>query len=259
MGRWRVLREPTVPILLLACVVHAVRRNLFDLLLFGGTAVLIVVDSWRTGTRPATRTTSRSPIWATVAVLAFAVSAGPLPQSGTAIRVVMTAAGLVALALVTIGRVASETPVDDPGDAGPEHGRGAGSLRAGADRDPDHGTRSLRGWWAWAALGVLACLWELTSFAIQQADPASEAAHPTASDLIGPLLGSWPGRMVFLALWAAAGWWVLRRPMDAPQRSSGAAGGAGDESVSEAAGDDAGGPLEIDRPEQAAGGAEASR
>jgi hypothetical protein len=263
MGRWRVLREPTVPILLLACVVHAVRRNLFDLLLFGGTAALIVIDSWRAGPGPVTRATRRSPIWATLAVLAFAVLAGPLAQSGTGIRVVLVAVGLVSLALVVMVRAPSTAPVVGPGELEPDRGRGAGSTRGGkTGRDPGPGSGSLGGWWVWAALGALACLWELTSFAIQQADPASDAAQPTASDLIGPLLGSCPGRMVFLALWAAAGWWLLRRMVDAPQHPGPAVGRRGAARRAGTAGpggDDAGTRLDVHRPEQAAGGAEAGR
>ena len=234
MRRWQVVREPTVPILLLACVVHAVRRNLFDLLLFAGTAALIVADSWRaTPGRVASAppgANNGSPAWAAwLAVIAFAMLAGPLPQSGGAVQVVLVAVGLAALAVVVVGR-------------GP----------AAGTRHP-----SLRGWPVWAALGALACVWELTSFAIQQDDPAVDNAHPTASDLIGPLLGSWPGRMVFLALWAAAGLWLLRRLSAAPRQTAGRpptagiAGGDADADADRGAG--------VDRPEQAAGGAEAAR
>ena len=248
MGRWRVLREPTVPILLLACVVHAVRRNLFDLLLFAGTAVLIVADAWRAAPartvngslaarqgapergRPGGRPRPASPGWAAwLAVIAFAVLAGPLPRDGGAIQVVLVAVGVGALVVVVTGRRPA---------AGPRH-------------------RSPRGWPIWAALGVLACLWELTSFAIQQNDPAVDAAHPTASDLIGPLLGSWPGRMVFLALWATAGVWLLRRLAGVAQDTDGDRPGRRDAVGGSEIDDGVVGPA--DRPEQAAGGTEAAR
>lgn len=190
------MREPTVPILLAACVVHVVRRDAVDFAVFFGTAVLIVATAGRgvgsrRGANPgAVRAARPVSVWVLVAGMTiFAVAAAlPAPASLGA-RLVMVAVGLAALAVVLF----HPRP---PGAAA-----AVGSRRAGA----------LPGWPVWATIGVAACLWELTSFVAQQVWPLDQNNHPAVSDLVGPLLRSWPGRVVFLLLWAGAGWWLLRR------------------------------------------------
>lgn len=209
MARWSVsawsvpgrsvLREPTVPILLAASVVHVVRRDALDFAVFFGTAVLIVADSrfsagrraggrlkvdaeraghvapdrWRRAWLPLLGMT----VFAGVAALAVPVSLGA--------RMIVTLIGIAALVLVLCAPGA-KNPADRTGEA-------------------------LAGWPVWAVIGVATCLWELTSFIAQQVWPLDQDAHPAVSDLVGPLLDTWFGRAVFLLLWVGAGWWLLRR------------------------------------------------
>lgn len=207
MGAWRSLRQPTVAILLLASVVHVVRRDLFDLLLFSGTAVLILLDAGRAdrlaraGDDDAAptewRRTTRWVIAAGVALFAM-LAAVPSPASLGAV-LVLALIGLAALVLVLVR---------------PPRAVAAPAAQASRGKLP--------GWQVWAVIGVAACLWELASFISQQVWPAGEDAHPAVSDLVGPLLTGWPGRAVFLLLWAGAGWWLLRQWIaPAPGRRAG--------------------------------------
>lgn len=196
MGTRRVLREPTVPILLAASVAHVVRRNVFDLVVFAGTAMVIVIDSRRRATvtgdaRGWSANGLRSRTWLAVAgmTLLAAIAALAPPASFWA-RLVMVVVGLIALAIVL---------------RQPRRARG---RRVHDDQTDPSG--QLAGWPVWAAIGVAACLWELASFIAQQVWPADEDEHPAVSDLVGPLLETWLGRAIFLLLWAGAGWWLLR-------------------------------------------------
>lgn len=190
MADWRVLREPTVPILLAASVMHVVRRNAIDFAVFFGTAVVIVIDARRHDMTPAgVARISRPRAWLVVAgmTLFSAVVALAAPASVGA-RLVLVAIGLAALVLVI-----------------------ARPQRVSGGQVPP----AARGWPVWAVIGVAACLWELTSFIAQQVWPLDQDAHPAVSDLVGPLLQTWFGRAVFLALWAGAGWWLLRQMVGA--------------------------------------------
>lgn len=284
-SRWSVLREPTVPFLLAACVVHVVRRDAVDFSVFFGTAVVIVIDAGRPrgddgaastadgrGIGSVGRRLHAWPIGAGMTAFAAVVAlAGPASLGA---RLVVIAIGLAAVAVVllrprvrrsrsgesTVGLtgaagVASAGGVtasagsagdgaapfadaDPPADvatglASAAAARGPGALRAPETPARKSRLGAARGWPVWAALGLAACLWELTSFIAQQVWPTDQADHPAASDLIGPLLTAWPGRAVFLLLWACAGWWLLRRlhgsrPDTGSVGSGGAAAGRGD-------------------------------
>lgn len=174
-----------MPILLLASAVHVVRRNLFDFLLFFGTAMLILADSQRRSRVASARPRSRhlSP-WILVAGMTlFAAAVALAPPASLGAILVMAAVGAAAVVLILVA---------------PDSQNLAGRAR-----------QALAGWPVWATLGVAVCLWELASFIEQQVWPADQVDHPAASDLIGPLLGSWVGRTVLLLLWAGAGWWLL--------------------------------------------------
>jgi hypothetical protein len=199
MVAWRVLREPTVPILLAASVVHVVRRELFDLVLFSGTAVLILVDSQRRDAAPAgVARIARPRAWLVVAgmTLVSAVVALAAPASLGA-RLVLIAIGLAALALVLVR---------------PQRLPGAWQQPSAA-----------AGWPLWAVIGVATCLWELTSFIAQQVWTSDQDAHPAVSDLVGPLLQTWLGRAGFLRLWTAAGWWLLQQLVGSGRADAGRA------------------------------------
>lgn len=184
MSRWRVWREPAVPMLLAATVVHVVRRDVFDTVLFAGTALLIVWDarrSARVGAGSPGRVGHRWVVAAGMTGCAAVVALAPAATVGA--RAALISLGLAAGALVLVGP------------------RAAGTAETAA--------RVGRGWMVWAVIGLAACLWELSAFISQQVWPADEAAHPAVSDLLGPLLATWLRRFVFLLLWLGAGWWLL--------------------------------------------------
>lgn len=56
---------------------------------------------------------------------------------------------------------------------------------------------------------ILGCLWELAQFIIGLVHPQDPAY--ALSDLLDPLLATWPGRLAFIALWLAGGCFLVRR------------------------------------------------
>jgi len=76
-------------------------------------------------------------------------------------------------------------------------------------RDP--GELRRRGTSLWAGLLVAAGLWELSALILQPGLDTTSSAHPTISALTDPLLTSHAGRSVALAVWIAAGWFLMRR------------------------------------------------
>lgn len=206
VGRWGVLTEPTVAILLLASVVHVVRRDMVDLAVFAGTAVLIIVDSRRgprqdDGARdePAATTTPGSggrTLPTAAVLLPVAALWSAVPPAADTMRLLLVLTGVTVAVLV----IAAPRP-------------------APATRPRP------RGWPWWAAIGIAASLWELQSFIWQQvAGPQAQQEHPALSDLIEPLLAGWSGRAVFLLLWMSAGWWLLRRTATLPVMGTARAG-----------------------------------
>ncbi len=186
-----------MPILLAALAVHVVRRNVFDVVVFGLTVVVIGIDRYR---RFPVSTPRRAPVpsWLVAAgAILFGVVIGATDVAGWPVRISLAVAGIAAL-----WRVAGAPPAAT--------GRTGGPAPAG---------RAPRGWLTWAGLLVLAALLELSSF-LQQPDPQTGSYdHPTLSTLIEPLLGSTVFRMIALAIWLAAGCWLVRaclRPGDRP-------------------------------------------
>lgn len=177
-----------VVILLLASITHAARHDDVDLVSFLLVAAAIVVE--RVSRRPL-----RAPVrlarlagvrlaMVTAGVVAFAAIAAAGPHAGVVVRIAVCGAGLVGFVLVL------------------RHPAAPGEVPA-VGRD----------WPAWVVVLVLLALWELTNFLLQPDAFTDSVEHPTLSTLVDPVLVSPVGRAVVLALWAAAGIWLVRRAL----------------------------------------------
>ena len=59
--------------------------------------------------------------------------------------------------------------------------------------------------WSWAIVGVLVCLWELTSFLFQPDHAVGVYEHPTLSVILDPLFSTASLRSVLVGVWLALG------------------------------------------------------
>jgi hypothetical protein len=189
----RVLLEPTLTILLLALVAMVRREYLPDILLVGGTVVLILVDSRRWQLRTASadppgRTLGLRALVATALVASVMASL----HHGTG--------GLLDLAFAVVGLVL----------LGQVWSPGASATAARLD-DGTGVPATPRRWWLWPTLGVTLALVELFSFLHQSAPMVDNPRHPTLSTVVEPHLSPWPVRAVVLWVWLAGCWWLLRR------------------------------------------------
>jgi hypothetical protein len=180
--RRRTLRAvPWVAIPLIIAGVQVVRGEAFDAILFAVVAVLLALDL--TGVLPEV---PAIPLPLAPALAAGAVVTGALtlaPRHGLLAGVTLTVVGIA-------GALVAWTPTR------------AGGATAGA--------RLRRGAMLWAGVAVALCLWELSSFLLGRDTEAAKLAHPAVSDLLDPVLDGWPGRLVFVVLWVAAGIGLLR-------------------------------------------------
>ena len=72
--------------------------------------------------------------------------------------------------------------------------------------------RALRGLaWSWAVIWIAGCLWELVQVTLGGSVPSGRELHPALSDLLDPLVATWPGQMLFAVCWAAIGVFLVRR------------------------------------------------
>ena len=67
-----------------------------------------------------------------------------------------------------------------------------------------------RSMWMWSMLSVAICLWEATAFVMSVTLPGGSEDFPTISLLLDPFVENTWGRMVFVGLWLAAGYGLLR-------------------------------------------------
>ncbi len=185
----RLLREPTLPILLLALVAMIRREYVPDICLVAGTAVLIVVDSRRWPLR----TASAAPVGRTlgpgVALFAGVMAASMAVLPGGTGGVLDLAFGVVGLLLLR----QAWSPGREPAGQDP------------TALDPP------RRWWLWPALGVALALVELFSFLHQSAPMVDNPQHPTLSSVVEPHLSAGPVRAVVLWAWLLGCWWLARR------------------------------------------------
>ncbi len=182
---WPVLREPTVLVLIVAGIVHIIRRNPFDTILFFGTVAVIVLDRLRRTPAPVPAARiglsgGRRGV-AAVGLVLYAVIAGGWQLNTWPMKAALIVPGLLSAAVIAARRVED-----------------ADAPRVG------------RGWIGWVAIGVAIALWELTSFILQPNPIDPSYAHPTISAIVSVWLDAWPGRSIFLLLWSAGGFWLIR-------------------------------------------------
>ena len=179
----RTLRDPVFLALVVTALVHVIRRNVLDIVVFFGMCAVILLEQATSGRwRP--RSLPAPPAVLVLAVsLVYGVLLWPLAQGGWPMRVLVALPGLVALALV-LGAGPGGTPAEDP--------------------DPPSG------WWLWPLVLVVAAVFELGNFLTQRGSPDANPNHPTLTAVIEPLFTGATFRAVFAALWLAAGVWLVR-------------------------------------------------
>lgn len=183
-----LLREPALPILLMAWVAMLRREYVPDILLFGGASAILVIDARRwqgrtSSAEPSSRV--RHPVLVLGVTGATALLMATLPRSGR-LDAAFGAVGVVALAVGWL-RSREERPSRDD-----------------VVEEPDH-------WWVWPALGLTLGLAALWSFLHQVSPMVDSLAHPSISSLVEPGLEHGVVRLLALWLWLLAGWWLLRR------------------------------------------------
>lgn len=68
----------------------------------------------------------------------------------------------------------------------------------------------LRSMWTWSMLAVAICVWEAVAFVLSVTMPGGSDDFPTISVLLDPFVENVWGRAVFVGLWLAAGYGLLR-------------------------------------------------
>ncbi|HEY9497915.1 MAG TPA: hypothetical protein VIQ78_02705 [Terrimesophilobacter sp.] len=63
----------------------------------------------------------------------------------------------------------------------------------------------------WSVIGVVCCLWEVSSFLLGLPSADAKVTHPSISLLLDPVLDTPEGRVGFTALWLLSGIALLRR------------------------------------------------
>jgi hypothetical protein len=187
-GLRRLRAEPAVPILVVTTLVHIVRRSPLDIIVFGGTALLIIVDRSTPLLGPLVHNRWISELegrWLDVAAIVFGLLVGSLQHGSWPVLLALTVPGVLAAVVVLRARPSGE--VTDPAP-----------------------TRAPPGSRTWVVLLIVAALWELSSF-VQQPGPTTDSHdHPVLSTLIDPLLVSPWHRAVAIGVWFAIGGRLLR-------------------------------------------------
>jgi hypothetical protein len=190
---WRVGSWCAISILI--GITQAIRGVVVDATIFFVVALALTFDGL--GRIPITLRTMRRPR-ATIAI-PFIVLVGTVlvlaPRHGAIVTVTMALVGLVVLS-------AAWAPRD-------------GQIRM-EPRDPAV-TRAVA-WWTIAVVAI--CLWELAAFIWGRGGAAATYAHPAISDLLDPALDSFPGRLVFFAMWFGLGTALLRPSAESTARGA---------------------------------------
>jgi hypothetical protein len=184
--RLTLLRDPVIPILVMAAVFDAISGNpIHSILLFGAAAALVreAVASRRRAGLEGGLALPVPPVWVVVMTfLLYAVLIGDFGRYSWPATVAVTIPAAVAIVLAWRG------PLHPPGPVPEIHP--AGAL-------------------AWAGLFVTLSLYELTQLLLQPSLTTDSYAHPTISVMTDPVLASDPGRAVVLFVWLAVGWFLV--------------------------------------------------
>lgn len=186
----RALAQPASVVILLASIVHILRRDALDTALFLGTLALIGVDATRPLRDPmpggTTGPSGRRSLVVAGVCAGYGLLVGAMPRAGCATMTALAIPGVLALVAV----LATGSTTSEPLHAEPS-------------------TRPPR-WWLWLVVALAVAGWELTAFLSQSNADTPSYAHPTLSTIGEPLLDASWVRMVVLASWLAAGWWLVR-------------------------------------------------
>jgi hypothetical protein len=187
--------------LVITTLVHIVRRSPLDIIVFGGTALLIILDRSTPMLGPLVRNRWISELqgrWLDVAAIVFGLLVGSLQHGSWPVLLALMVPGVLAAVVVLRAR-----PNGEIIDAAP--------------------TRAPPGSRTWVVMLIVAALWELSSF-VQQPGPTTDSHdHPVLSTLIDPVVLSPWHRAIAIALWFAIGGRLLRMvvaevPSDEPDR-----------------------------------------
>lgn len=191
----RALDESVIVVLVVTALVHLVRRNVLDLVLFLGMVLVIVRERMRPAQRGRRELSWPRPLVVSAACVVYGAAMWPLAQGGWPMRVLVALPGLVALsAVLAAGPVATEAK---------------------------HASPPGRRWWLWVVAGAGAGLFELANFASQRGSPSANPDHPTLTALIDPFFTDPGFRAVFAAVWLATGTWLVHAavaPLTGPDR-----------------------------------------
>lgn len=171
------------------CLVMAglqfVRGAYLEAVIFTVLPVVLILGAARPDRTPGPdRRLPSTPILAVIAV-AVGLPLALAPRYSSILAVIIAAAGLAA---VIMAWPQSRSP-----------------------RIPAPGPALDRGRIAWAAICILACVFEVGAYLLSRTGTGAQLAFPAVSDLVGPLLDTDPGRLAFAAAWVAGGIALLRR------------------------------------------------
>jgi len=199
---------PWIGILLAICIVQLIRAQAFDALLFGIVALALLADA--SGLLPVTRLAS--PPLAVMVLVAVPVGIALVvsPRHGVVAGLAVALTGLACAPFAW-----TERPPRPLASASPSR---SARQREAQEEEAERRRRVLlvRSAVAWAVVAVALCVLELVSFLVGRLSPQSSHDHPAISELLDPVVESWPGRVLFVAAWLGLGIVLVRAGRRAP-------------------------------------------
>lgn len=203
-----------IGILLAIGVVQLVRAQWFDAAVFLVVSLVLAVDagraSWRGGAQSGLQSGRRggseddsrgasqmSWTWLAAVAAVVGVTACIVPRYSLVMQVLVCATGAAVILFVWLRG-------SDPQSLDPQSAAWRGSRVAGPWPP---GLRRLTR--VWAVILIAGCLWELAQFILGLIAPLQPAF--ALSNLLDPLVSTWPGKAVFVALWVVTGFFLVRR------------------------------------------------